>query len=319
MIRFAVRRLVFTIPILLGVSVVVFLTIKLIPGDPIAAMLGPRATPETRTLLSHRYGLDRPLPFQYTTWLWNVLHGDLGDSIAQQRAVLGLVQASFWNTLILAGFAGVLSIVVGAGLGMVMAFGRGRIVRGICSTFSMAFVSVPQYSLGIILVVVFAANLGIFPASGMRDVTDPTSLSSLIQHLILPGVTAAAIPAGIVARMFSAALKEEAHAGYVDNLRARGLPEGRVRMHIVHGSLASLLTISGLQVGYLLGGVVFVEVIFSWPGIGLLVYNSISKRDFAVIQAGILVAALAFVVINLIVDIARAGLDPRVRTSGVAA
>lgn len=319
MIRFAARRLVFTIPILLGVSVVVFLTIKLIPGDPIAAILGPRATPETRQLLSHRYGLDRALPLQYVTWLGNTLHGDLGDSIAQQRPVLDLIRESFGNTLILAGFAGAVSIIVGAGLGMVMAFGRNRVVRAICSSFSTAALSVPQYSLGIIFVVVFAANLGIFPASGMRDVTDPDSLSSLLHHLILPGLTAAAIPIGIVARMFATALKEESHAAYVDNLRARGLPEGRVRTHIVHGSLASLLTISGLQVGYLLGGVVFVEVIFAWPGVGLLVYQSISKRDFAVIQAGILVAALAFVFINLVVDVARAALDPRVRTSGVAA
>jgi peptide/nickel transport system permease protein len=288
-----------------------------VPGDPIAAILGPRATPDTRALLSHRYGLDRPLPFQYFSWLGNAVRGDLGDSIAQQRQVLDLVRSSFSNTIVLAAFAGAVSVIGGALLGFVAAFGRGRTSRSLSSMLSLGAVSMPQYSLGIVLVVVFAANLSVLPASGMRDVTDPASLTSLFQHMILPGITAAAIPMGIVARMFAAALKEESQAAYVESLRARGLSEARVRMHIVHGSLASLLTISGLQVGYLLGGVVFVEVIFAWPGVGLLVYQSISKRDFPVIQAGILVAALAFVLINVVVDIGRAALDPRVRASGV--
>jgi peptide/nickel transport system permease protein len=317
MVRYTGRRLLLTIPILAGVSIVVFLMIKLVPGDPIATMLGPRATPETRALLSHRYGLDKALPMQYMSWLGNAVRGDLGDSIAQQRDVLTLVRASFSNTLILAGFAALVSIVGGALLGFVSAFGKGRLARSVSSMVSLGAVSMPQYTLGIILVVVFAANLAVLPAGGMRDVTDPTSFTSLLQHLVLPGITAAAIPMGIVARMFAAALKDESQAAYVESLRARGLPERRVRRHIMHGSLASLLTISGLQVGYLLGGVVFVEVIFAWPGVGLLVYQSISKRDFPVIQAGILIAAMAFVVINLVVDIARAALDPRVRASGV--
>jgi peptide/nickel transport system permease protein len=319
MLRYIGRRFLFTIPILLGVSVVVFMFIKLIPGDPISAILGPRATPATRALLEERYGLDKPLPAQYVTWLAHAATGNLGDSIAQQGDVLQLVKTSFVNTAILSGFAAVVSIVGGAWLGFASAFGRGRLARGLSRFLSLISVSMPQYSLGIILVVIFAVNLGAFPASGMRDVTDPGSLSSLFQHLVLPGLTAAAIPMGIVGRMFSAALTDESEQSYVESLRARGLPEWRVRLHVTHGSLASLLTISGLQVGYLLGGVVFVEVIFAWPGIGLLVYQSISRRDFPVIQAGVLVAALAFVVINLVVDIARAALDPRVRASGVTA
>lgn len=319
MLHYAGRRILLTVPILLGVSLVVFFMIKLVPGDPIAAILGPRSDPASRAMLEQRYGLDRPLPFQYTSWLGNAVQGDLGDSIAQQRPVLDLVRSSFSNTLVLAGVAGAGSVLGGAFLGFVAAFGRGRTSRTISSTLSLSAVSMPQYSLGIVLVVIFAANLSVLPAGGMRDVTDPGSLTSLLEHLILPGITAAAIPMGIVARMFAAALKEETQAGYVESLRARGLSERRVRRHIVHGSLASLLTISGLQVGYLLGGVVFVEVIFAWPGVGLLVFNSISRRDFPVIQAGILVSALSFVMINVAVDIARAALDPRVRASGVVA
>ncbi|MCW2598407.1 MAG: ABC-type transporter, integral rane subunit [Frankiales bacterium] len=317
--RYLSQRLLLTIPILLGVSVIVFFTVQLVPGDPIATMVGAHATPETRHLMAHRYGLDRALPVQYVLWLGNALQGDLGASIARQTDVSGIVATAFTNTLTLTLFAASIAVVVGAGLAMAITFSRRRTSRMLSSIVSLASVSMPQYSLGVIVIVVFAANLAWFPAGGMHDVLAPDSYSSLVHHLILPGLTAAAIPTGIIARMFSAALAEESQEPYVDNLRARGLSEWRVRRHIVHGSLASLLTISGLQIGYLLGGVVFVEVVFAWPGIGELVYESISRRDYPVIQAGILVSALAFVITNLVVDVARAALDPRVRASGVTA
>jgi peptide/nickel transport system permease protein len=318
MYRYLTRRTLLTLPTLLGVSLVVFVTIKLIPGDPIASLVGPRATPEIRQLVAERYGLDRPLPVQYVSWLGHALTGELGDSIAQQRSVLAVVGVAFQNTLMLTTFAALLAVGGGVLLGMVTAFSRGRVARALSSALSLVAVSTPQYSLGIILIVVVAVGTGLLPVGGMQDATGVATWGSLLQHLVLPGVTAAAIPLGIVARMFSASLVDEAAQPYVESLRARGLPERRVRAQVLRGSLASLLTIAGLQIGYLLGGVVFVEVIFSWPGLGQAIYQSISRRDYPVIQAGVLVAALAFVLLNLVVDVLRAALDPRVRRSGVA-
>jgi peptide/nickel transport system permease protein len=317
--RYLSQRLLLTAPILLGVSIIVFFTVQLVPGDPISVLVGAHATPETRRLMSQHYGLDRALPVQYAMWLSHAVRGDLGASISRQTDVSALVSTAFTNTLILTAFAATVAVLAGVVLAMVITFSRRRLSRIMSSAVSLTSVSMPQYSLGVIAIVVFAANLAWFPAGGMRDVLSPASATSLLHHLVLPGLTSAAIPTGIIARMFAAALAAESQESYVDNLRARGLSEWRVRRHIVHGSLASLLTISGLQIGYLLGGVVFVEVVFSWPGIGLLVYESISRRDYPVIQAGILVSALAFVFINLVVDVARAALDPRVRASGVTA
>lgn len=315
--RYIAARLLLAIPTMLGVSMIVFLTIKLIPGDPIAALLGPRSTPEARAELMRQYALDRPIPVQYVTWLGQALKGNFGTSISQLRPVSAMVGPAFRNTLDLTAFAALVTVGVGSLLGALIAFSARRLVRVASSLLSLVAASTPQYCLGLILIVVVSLDLGWLPAGGMQSATDPASTQGLLRHLILPGLTAAAIPLGIVARMFAAALAEEAGQPYVESDRARGLPERRVRLHVLHGSLASLLTISGLQIGYLLGGVVFVEVVFSWPGVGQLVYQSISARDYAVIQAGVLLAALAFVVINLVVDILRAVLDPRVRRSGI--
>jgi peptide/nickel transport system permease protein len=317
--RYLLRRVLLAVPTMLGVSLVVFLTIKLIPGDPTAALLGPRATPEARAAISDRYGLDQPLPVQYVKWLGQAVQGNLGDSIVQSRPVSEMIGPALDNTITLTLFAASVTVLGGALLGMVMAFGRSRASRSLASGVSLVAASTPQYSLGLILIVVFALNLDWLPAGGLHSPTEPSTLSSTFRHLILPGLTAAAIPTGIVARMFASALREEGAQPYVESDRARGLPERRVRLHILHGSLASLLTISGLQIGYLLGGVVFVEVVFSWPGVGQLIYQSIAGSDYAVIQAGVLLAALGFVVLNVLVDVARAALDPRVRRSGIAA
>ncbi len=317
MVRYVLGRVLLAIPTMLGVSLIVFLTIKLIPGDPVSALLGPRSTAAARQAVLERYGLDKPLPLQYVTWLGNALDGDFGLSVAQRRPVSEMIGPAFSATLKLTAFAAAVTVVGGALLGRAMIFGRSRITRGFASAVTLVSASMPQYSLGLILIVLFSLKLGWFPAGGLRSVTEEETAGSLLHHLVLPGLTAAAIPTGIVARMFAAAVADEAAQPYVESDRARGLPEGRVRLHILYGSLASLLTISGLQIGYLLGGVVFVEVIFSWPGIGQLVYQSISQRDYAVIQAGVLIAALGFVLLNLLVDVLRALLDPRVRRSGI--
>ena len=308
--RYIIRRLLLAIPIVLGVSLVVFSTVKIMPGNPVAALLGPHASEHARKALYARYGLDKTVPLQYWAWLVHGLRGDLGDSISRGTAVLPIVRSALNNTLVLTMSATVLSLVGGVILAVLAAFGPGRLSRRLGAFLGMFSVSMPQYSLGVVLIVVFSAHLHWYPAGGMRDVING---GKLWQHLVLPTIAAAAIPMGIIARMFSAALLETQSEAWVDNLRARGLSRGRMLLHFVRGSAASLLTIAGLQIGYLLGGVIYVEVVFSWPGLGQLIYDSISKRDLPVIQAGVLISALAFVLVNITVDVTRALLDPRLR------
>lgn len=318
MLRYIAGRVLLAVPTMIGVSIVVFFTIKLIPGDPVAALLGPRSTEAARAEVMKQYGLDRSLPLQYVTWLGNVVQWDFGFSIAQARPVSEVVGPAFLNTLKLTGFAALVTVAGGTVLGSVMAFAKAKPLRAVASGIAIVAASTPQYSLGLILIVVVSLNLEWLPAGGMGAAASAATASEpFIKYLLLPGLTAAAIPMGIVARMFAAAVSDEAAQPYVESDRARGLPESRVRLHILHGSLASLLTISGLQIGYLLGGVVFVEVVFSWPGIGQLVFQAITARDYAVIQTGILLAAFGFVGLNLVVDVLRALLDPRVQRSGI--
>ncbi|WP_432563696.1 ABC transporter permease [Kineococcus sp. SYSU DK003] len=313
MSRFLARRLLLSIPILLGVSIVVFITIKIIPGDPVASMLGPTSTPQARAALNARLGLDQPLPVQYFRWLIAMLQGDLGNSIAQQRPVLGLVTSAFVNTLWLTAFAAVLAIVLGLVLGAVSALRRGKIAATISNALALFSISTPQYTIGLLLIILLANGTGWFPVSGMYSAVGGGTWGDLFWHLVLPGVTAALVPAGIIARMFRSTVLDVMSLEFIDSYRARGLSERRILWHAFHNTTPTLLTVAGLQVGYLLGGVVFVETVFSWPGLGQLVFDSISRRDLAVIQAGVMIAAFAFVLINVIVDLLHSVIDPRVR------
>ncbi len=315
MIRFLLRRLGLAIPTLLGVSLVIFVTIRIVPGDPVASLLGPTGSPEARVELTHKLGLDQPIPVQYVTWLGRVGQGDLGRSIAKQTDALPYVWEAFRNTITLSLFAAGVAIVGGIALGVIAATRRGKVASAISSGLSLFAVSAPQYSVGLILIVYLAAGRGWFPTGGMRNTTgaDAGTVADLIRHLWLPGLSAALVPLGIIARMVRSSMLDALSADFVEALRSRGLPEWKIRWHAFHNTLPSVLTIAGLQVGYLLGGVIFVEVVFSWPGLGLVVFQSISQRDLPVIQAGVLVSALAFVVINLIVDTLHGLLDPRIR------
>ena len=311
--RYLARRIVYMIPILFGVSIVVFLTLKMLPGDPVSSLLGPTSTEEDRQALIQQYGLDDPLIQQYGTWLGNVLQGDLGRSIARQMDVTPMVTDALKNTLILTGAAFVLAVVGGLVLGAVGAFRRGKPSAAIVSAISVFSLSAPQYSVGLVLMIYFGVETAWFPTGGMYTAGGAQTIGDLWNHLILPAVAAALVPMGILARMFRAALLDAESQDWVDALRARGLPQRRIRLHVIHNSVPSVLTVAGLQFGYLLSGVVFVETIFSWPGLGLLVFQSISQRDVAVIQAGVLLSALSFVVANLLVDTVHRSIDPRVQ------
>jgi peptide/nickel transport system permease protein len=313
--RFLIRRTLITVPILIGVSIVIFLTIKIIPGDPVASMLGPTGTPEARAALTERLGLNKPLPVQYAAWVWHLMQGDLGTSLARQTDVLPLVSDAFVNTLILTSFAALLALVLGVGLGAVAALRRGRIATAINNGLALFCISTPQYTIGLVLIIYLASGTGWFPVSGMQETLGGGGFGDLLWHLVLPGVTAALVPAGIIARMFRSTVLDVMSMDFIDSYRSRGLGEWRILRHAFHNTLPTLLTVAGLQLGYLLGGVIFVETVFAWPGLGELVYNSISKRDLPVIQAGVMLSALAFVVINVVVDVLHGLIDPRTRAA----
>ena len=301
-----------SIPILIGVSVVVFLTIKIIPGNPIATLLGPSATPATRAALTHRLGLDQAIPIQYVDWLKSVLHGDFGTSISQQAPVRSMVFNAFANTLLLSLCAMIVAVVGGCLLGAVSAVRTGRPSGRLASVVSSVALSAPQYTVALVALVLLTVDYAAFPSGGMHNTTGG-GIGDLARHLVLPSVAAGLAPMGVVARMFRSSLLDLMDQEFVVMMRARGLDRFRTGLHIVHNTVPSLLTITGLQLGYLLGGVVFVETIFSWPGLGQLVFESISTRDLPVIQAGVLVTAIAFVLINVLVDTTHAVIDPRVR------
>jgi peptide/nickel transport system permease protein len=311
MARFLARRLVHAIPILLGVSIVVFVTIKLIPGDPVSTLLGPNATPQARADLTSRLGLDQALPVQYFSWLKSVLGGDFGTSLTLQQPVGALVSKAFVNTALLTGTALVLALIGGVALGTIVALRPGGVLAKVVAATSVTAISIPQYTVAL-LFLLFAVETGAFPTGGMHS-TGGSGFGDLLPHLVLPAVAAALTPMGIVARMYAVSLSDVLSQEFIGSLRARGLSQAAVVRHAMHNAVPSLLTITGLQVGYLLGGVLFVETIFSWPGLGLLVYQTISSRDMAVIQAGVLVSAVVLVAVNVLVDAVHGFIDPRVR------
>lgn len=311
MIRFLTRRLLLAIPILLGVTVVVFITIKLVPGNPVATLLGPNATAQARVALTARLGLDRPLPVQYLDWVWAVVHGNLGTSISMQQSAGHLALTAFANTMLLVVVALVLALIGGVAGGVVMALApRSHVARGL-SGLTMLFLSAPQYSIALLLVIV-AVKTSAFPTGGMHA-TGTTGIGDLLSHMLLPSIAAALVPMGIVARMFAVALGEVLEQEFVAAMRARGLAPAAIVRHAIHNAMPSLLTITGLQIGYLLGGVLFVETIFNWPGIGQQLYMAISSRDEPLIEAGVLLTATALVLTNVLVDTLHALIDPRVR------
>jgi peptide/nickel transport system permease protein len=310
-IRFVLRRVLLAIPILIGVSVVVFFTIKLIPGDPVSTLLGPTATPQARAELVSRLGLNESLPAQYANWIWSVLHGNLGTSLSLQEPAATAVLKALGNTAILTIATLVIAIAGGVTLGTAIALRpAGRVARFLRGS-SIAAISIPQYSVALLLLLL-AVETDALPTGGMHG-TAAGGVGDLLEHLLLPAIAAALAPMGIIARMHAVSLEEVMDREFITSLRARGIGGRRLVRHALHNSLPSLLTIAGLQVGYLLGGVLFVETIFNWPGLGQLIYQAISARDMSVIEAGVLVSATILVLVNVLVDSLHAVVDPRVR------
>jgi peptide/nickel transport system permease protein len=308
------RRIVYTLPIMAGVALVCFLLVHLAPGDPLMSVLPPDASADLQKQLIVLYGFDRPLPEQFLGWVWRALHGDLGTSIASGRPVATEVAKAVGNTFMLAVVATLIGFFFGSLFGFVAGYFRGSWVDRVASLLSIVGVSVPHYWLGMVLVIIFAAQLNWLPATGAGPGGSADWMWNWehVRYLILPAVTMSVIPMGIVARTVRALVAEMLAQEFVVGLRAKGLTDVGVFRHIVKNVAPTALAVMGVQLGYLLGGSILIETVFSWPGTGSLLNSAIFQRDLPLLQGTILVLAMFFVLLNLIVDIVQGLLDPRI-------
>jgi ABC-type dipeptide/oligopeptide/nickel transport system permease component len=314
MTAFLVRRLAASVVVLFGVSIVVFGTLKFVPGDAAYVLAGPNASAAEIEQVRQTLGLDRPVPVQYVTWLGRALQGDLGRSLELHEPVLQLVLSRYSNTLILASCAMLFAGVTGVLAGMLAALRPHTWLDRLVMLVTLTANSTPSFWLGLVLILVFSLGLRWLPASGMVSARGDGGPLDVAQHLVLPAITLGAISAALIARMTRASLLEVLAQEYVLVARAKGLHERLlVRRHALKNALLPVLTVVGLQMGALLGGAVITETIFSWPGIGLQLYRGIALRDVPLVQGAALVVATSFVVINLLVDILYSYLDPRIR------
>jgi len=312
--RYLARRLLLLVPVLAGVSVVIFMVLHLSPGDPVEIMLGSQATQEDRARLRAELGLDQPLHVQYGRWLGHVTRGDLGRSLWMKRPVLDEVLGRFKATLVLTGTALLLSSLAGVALGVASAIRPNSVLDRLSAVASLFGASMPTFWLGIVLMVIFALGLGWLPASGMYAAYGGGDLRDLLAHLVLPAVTLAAASVTIIARLTRATMLETLGQDYIRTARAKGVVERAVVLrHGLKNALIPIVTVVGVQAGYLLGGAVLTETVFAWPGVGTLMVQGILARDFPLVQGCVLVVALSFVLVNLAVDLLYAWLDPRIR------
>jgi peptide/nickel transport system permease protein len=314
LLSYLIRRLIYALPIMLGVALVCFALVHLAPGDPLVSVLPPDASAELAARIRQLYGFDRSYPEQFFSWLWRALQGDLGTSIATGRPVSSEVFRAVGNTLRLAAVATLIGFILGSLFGFVAGYFRNTWVDRLASFLSVLGVSVPHYWLGMVLVIALSALTGILPASGAGPGGSDrwTWNWEHIQFMVLPALTMSVIPMGIIARTVRALVADILEQEFVIGLRARGLTDYGVFCHVVKNAAPTALAVMGLQLGYLLGGSILIETVFSWPGTGFLLNSAIFQRDLPLLQGTILVLALFFVLLNLLVDIVQGTLDPRI-------
>src|SRR5215208_1513504 len=334
MLKFVVRRLLLLIPILIGLSILVFFWIRALPGGPAQALLGERATPETIAQIERQYGLDEPVYVQYWKYVQRTAQLDFGVSTSSRRPVTEELSQRFPATIELALAAMLFSVLVGIPLGFIAGKRYGTWLDHSSLLASLVGISIPIFFLAILLKYVFAVKLGLLPTVGrisvLINIDHPTNfyvvdailagdmeaLLDVLEHLILPAIALGTIPLAIIARITRAAVLDVQNEDYVRTARAKGLPPGVVdRRHILRNALLPVSTIIGLQTGLLLSGAVLTETVFAWPGMGTWLVSAIDNRDFPVLQGGILFVALVFVLVNLFVDISYAFINPRIRLS----
>jgi len=332
--RYIAKRLLNLLPVILGITLLVFAFLHLIPGDPAITMLGDRATPQQVEALRERMGLNQPLPLQYFKFLWDLIRLDFGTSIITGVPIAEEIRIRWPATFELSVAAMLVASILGIPAGVLAAVRKNSFVDNLTMSGSLLGVSLPVYWLGLLLIYFFAVNLNWLPPSGrlsidagfsFKPITGFYVLDALLQlnfkalkdvldHLILPALTLGTIPLAILARITRSAMLEVLSQDYIRTARAKGLLERWVIFkHALKNALLPVVTIIGLQFGTLLGGAILTETIFSWPGIGSWIYEGILNRDYPVVQGGVVFVAVAFVLINLIVDLSYAFLDPRIQ------
>ncbi len=312
--RYLAGRLLAAIPVLLGITVIVFAMMALIPGDPATAILGSYATPENVERLNRQLGLDRSLPEQYVTWLGNLLQGDFGRSFTLDRPVIDEVMERFGATLVLAGSALVLCSLLGLLAGIVSAVRQFGWTDRVVTFVVLIGISIPSFWLGLLLILAFAVELRWFPASGMFAIYGGGDLADLLHHLVLPALTLSVVATGVIARLTRASMLEVLRQDYIRTARAKGLRERRViYRHAFKAALVNVIPVIGIQAGFVLGGAVYIETVFQWPGIGAMLVKAISTRDILLVQGGVLVVAASYLLFNLLADILQTVIDPRLR------
>jgi peptide/nickel transport system permease protein len=310
---YALRRLLLAVPVLFGVSVLVFSVLHLAPGDPAAIMLGAQATKEDVQRLHRDLGLDQPLVVQYLHWIGQVARGDLGRSIPLGRAVLPEVLLRFKATLVLTAGALVIAVLLGLGAGIISAVKQYSWLDRLSMGVAVTGVSLPVFWTGIMLIIVFALQLRWFPSSGMSSPYG-SGVADVLWHLVLPAVTLGTASAAALARLTRSSVLEIIRQDYVRSARAKGLAERAViARHVLKNAINPIITVLGVQVGFLLGGAILTETVFSWPGLGSMMVRAIQARDYPLVQGGVLLIATTFVVVNLAVDLLYAIFDPRIR------
>ena len=334
MARFVVRRLLLLVPILLGLSILLFVWVRALPGSTAQALLGERATPEAVERFNHQYGLDRPITTQYWAYLKTTIHGDLGTSVVSRRPVTTEIRERFPATVELALAAMIFAITIGLPLGFFAAKRYGQAFDHSSLFLSLIGISIPVFFLAIILKYIFSVELGWLPSIGRQDVLidaeHPTGFYVLdgiltgnwnaswdaFQHLILPAIALGSIPLAIITRVTRASTLDVQSEDYVRTARAKGLAPGTIdRRHVLRNALLPVTTIIGLQVGILLGGAVLTETVFAIPGMGSWLKEAIFNQDYPALQGGILFLAFVFVLVNLVVDISYGLINPQIRVS----
>ncbi|HEY8284715.1 MAG TPA: ABC transporter permease [Chloroflexota bacterium] len=324
MINYCLKRLLLLIPVILGITLFVFLIVHLIPGNPALVILGSDASAAQVAQLNHQLGLDQPLWQQFFSYVGQLAHGDLGTSLTQHQSVSSLIGFAFPNTVELAIAGMIITLLIGIPLGVASAVYRNSILDYAAMALAQLGTSMPVFWLGTLLVQILALDLGLFPSFGIGPALGPAfsslasgdsgPLSALFSHLLLPALTLGLSGVGVVTRMVRSAMIEALGQDYIRTARAKGLKRRFIIWrHALRNGLLTVITIIGLQFGYLLGGAVIVETIFAWPGLGRLAVNAILARDFPVVQGCVLVIALMFAIVNLVVDLAYGLVNPRIR------
>ncbi len=312
MLSYILKRIFSAIPVLLGVTLIVYFIISLIPGDPATAILGSFATPENVKILNSQLGLDKPIWQRYFIWLYNILQGDFGRSFSLNRPVIDEILERFNATIILSGTSFVICSILGILFGILSAAYQYSFIDKLITFIVLVGISIPSFFLGMMLILYFAVSVRWFPVSGMYSLYGGGGLWDLINHLVMPSITLSLVALGVIARLVRSSMLEVLRLDYIKTARAKGVKETRVILsHALRSAIITILPILGLQAGFVLSGSVYIEIVFQWPGIGRMLVDAILTRDIMLVQGGVLFIALCYVLFNILVDILQLWLDPR--------